>query len=78
MEAIKKGFKQAEHQFLDHAVQAGGEALHDGSCATVALIVDDTCYIANVGDSRALLSENQGTKTLVLTRDHKPTDEQEK
>ena len=55
-------------------MKTGGEILHDGSCATVALIVEDTCYIANVGDSRAVLSENNGAKTIELTRDHKPND----
>jgi protein phosphatase 2C family protein 2/3 len=27
-----------------------------GSCAIVALIVGDICFVANVGDSRAVLS----------------------
>jgi serine/threonine protein phosphatase PrpC len=31
-----------------------------GSCAIAVLIVDDMCYIANVGDSRAMLSQNGG------------------
>ena len=48
-----------------------------GSCALVALIVDDHCYIANVGDSRALLSADTGDKIYVLTNDHKPTEENE-
>ena len=46
-----------------------------GSCAVVSLIVGDMCYIANVGDSRALMSGNFGKKLFPLSRDHKPLDE---
>ena len=31
-----------------------------GSCAIVAMIVGETCFVANVGDSRAVLSMNSG------------------
>ena len=43
-----------------------------GSCAVVALIVENICYIANVGDSRCLISMNKGKDIRVLTTDHKP------
>ena len=36
------------------------------------------CYVANVGDSRAVLSSNNGQKVYSLSRDHKPLDEVEK
>ena len=35
------------------------------------------CYIANVGDSRAIASFEQGRKTIPLSRDHKPNDRDE-
>lgn len=48
-----------------------------GSCAIVVLIVGDICYVANVGDSRAVLSGNKGKKVFPLSIDHKPSNEKE-
>lgn len=48
-----------------------------GSCAIVALIVADMCYVANVGDSRAVLSSHIGQKVIALSEDHKPSDAKE-
>jgi len=45
-----------------------------GSCAIVTLIVGEICYVANVGDSRAVLSSNGGEQITALSRDHKPSD----
>ena len=45
-----------------------------GSCATVILIVGEMCYAANVGDSRAVLSMNNGEKIVDLSDDHKPSE----
>jgi protein phosphatase 2C family protein 2/3 len=49
-----------------------------GTCALVLIIIEDTCYLANLGDSRALLSENCSRKIFKLSRDHKPDDPEEK
>jgi serine/threonine protein phosphatase PrpC len=35
------------------------------------------CYCGNVGDSRAILSSDEGTKIYPLSRDHKPSLEEE-
>lgn len=37
----------------------------------------DMCYVANVGDSRAVLSSGYGTRIFPLSRDHKPLDDDE-
>jgi len=39
--------------------------------------LDDMCYVANVGDSRAVMSSQSGKSVVALTRDHKPMDEVE-
>ena len=65
-EAIRAAFEAAEQAFLSRS--AGVD--QSGSCAVVALVVDDTCYIANVGDSHAVLSSGRGTTVLPLTNDH--------
>ena len=61
-----------------------------GSCAIASLfvgrqslyliltyIIDDVCYIANVGDSRALMSADGGNYTVALSTDHKPNEDNE-
>ena len=41
------------------------------------MIIENKCYIANVGDSRCLISLNKGKDIRVLTTDHKPNEEHE-
>lgn len=48
-----------------------------GSCAIVVLFVEDRCFVANVGDSRAIMSSDLGDKIYCLSNDHKPTVESE-
>lgn len=49
-----------------------------GSCAIIVLIIGDACFCANVGDSRAILSGQQGKKIYPLSKDHKPDEEGER
>eukprot|EP01017_Pseudomicrothorax_dubius_P011488 TRINITY_DN142_c0_g1_i1.p1 TRINITY_DN142_c0_g1~~TRINITY_DN142_c0_g1_i1.p1 ORF type:complete len:526 (-),score=65.45 TRINITY_DN142_c0_g1_i1:47-1624(-) len=75
-EALRLGFESAERIFLDAAVKStkAGRPERSGSCALVALFMGDFCYVANVGDSRAVLSCSGG-RVVDMSRDHKPFDE---
>mmetsp|Transcript_19224 Transcript_19224/g.18886 ORF Transcript_19224/g.18886 Transcript_19224/m.18886 type:complete len:370 (+) Transcript_19224:495-1604(+) len=88
--AIREGFQEAEDFFLEIVENAADEAMREaqatdhegyvdnsGSCAIVILIVDHKVYVANVGDSRALMSADGGRRVLELSKDHKPNEERE-
>jgi serine/threonine protein phosphatase PrpC len=49
-----------------------------GSCAVVLLVTKEAFYIANVGDSRALLSKKGGKIVESITTDHKPCEPSER
>lgn len=92
--AIFQGFKEAEETLLVKLMSCtlnikakqrqqamdGNTKKHDtsGSCALVLLIVNQECFVANVGDSRALLSVASMSRYYSLTNDHKPDDGIEK
>lgn len=62
-----------DHQWLEIANLNGWD---DGSTAVSALIVNQTIYLANIGDSRAVLCSNG--KAIDLSNDHKPSREDER
>ena len=71
--AIKYGFQSAERDFLDnYAIQNGKIIDKSGSCALILLTVNNLLYVANVGDSRCLVSCKNGKIMKDVTRDHKP------
>ena len=75
--AIIEGFAQAERQFIEGSegkTQNQIKGDKSGSCAIIAMLIDDMCYIANVGDSRAILSSQNGSMITALSTDHKPDD----
>ena len=71
--AIANGFIYAEKIFFKNYTGLD----NSGSCAIVVLIIENRIYIANVGDSRAILSAKNGSKFYPLSRDHRPGDEKE-
>ena len=42
------------------------EKSDSGSCAIVCLLIDDVIYVANLGDSRLIISNNNGEKSKTL------------
>jgi len=78
-EALRRGFENAERRFLEliEARSTDAVAERSGSCALVVLIVGEMCYVANVGDSRAVLSGDGGKRVFALSQDHKPCTETE-
>ncbi|XP_039618724.1 BAR_ACAPs and ArfGap_ACAP domain-containing protein isoform X3 [Polypterus senegalus] len=75
-------FRQTDEEFLKHA-SSQKPAWKDGSTATCVLAVDDVLYIANLGDSRAVLcrvfeEENKKITALPLSREHNPTQYEER
>jgi hypothetical protein len=80
IKSIEKGFKICENNYIKSIHNKTHNEYYDysGSCAIIILIIDDMCYIANLGDSRALYSYDTGSKFFQLSRDHKPNDPKEK
>ena len=81
IKAMQRGFEQAEKNFMEYAHSESnletGNDQRSGSCAIVVLIVGEVAYVANVGDSRAFMSTDSGTKIVPLSVDHKPENEAE-
>ncbi|NXN36826.1 ILKAP phosphatase, partial [Rhinoptilus africanus] len=69
-------FKHTDEEFLKQA-SSQKPAWKDGSTATCVLAVDNILYIANLGDSRAILcrynEESRKHAALSLSKEHNPT-----
>lgn len=75
--ALGEGFAAVEAEFIARALRPGGVD-RSGSCAVLLVLIESTVFVANVGDSRAILSRGRGRNAISLTRDHKPGDPAEK
>lgn len=60
IQALTLGFEKAEKEILRQQLKGKDRS---GSCALVVLMVGETCYVANVGDSRAILAAYSGLDT---------------
>ena len=66
--SISETFEKIDTEFHNKNIEND----KSGSCALVAILTETKIYLANLGDSRAILSTNFGTKIKQLTYDHKP------
>jgi protein phosphatase 1L len=73
--AIAEAYKQTDQDYLKTEISQSRDA---GSTASTAVLVGDRLLVANVGDSRAVIS--RGGKAVALSSDHKPnrTDERQR
>ena len=71
--SIIETFKKIEEDFFKaYCKDTIENSTFSGSCALVGVVFDNKIYIGNIGDSRAIMSINGGTKIKQLTLDHKP------
>lgn len=65
--AINETYRQTDSDFLESEKD---NARDDGSTASTAVLVGNHLYVANVGDSRTVISK--AGKAIPLSEDHKP------
>ena len=71
--SITETFDKLEDEFYEKNKQKPKDQIdNSGSCALVAIMTENKIYIGNIGDSRAIMSLNNGTKVKQLSIDHKP------
>jgi len=72
--ALQEGFKELDRHWLEMAQLNGWD---DGSTGVCCLLVERVLYVANAGDSRAVLC-SKGGRAVDMSADHKPAREDEK
>ena len=73
---IKKHINDLDMHFLNLFIDnpTNVELQRAGSCLNAVIIIDDMCYVVNVGDSRSIMSTHGGKVIYQLSQDHKPSD----
>ncbi|XP_065891028.1 integrin-linked kinase-associated serine/threonine phosphatase 2C-like isoform X2 [Dysidea avara] len=72
-------FKKTDTEFLQKA-SAASPSWKDGTTAVCVLLLDETLYVANLGDSKVVLCRKEGDKKthLRLSKDHSPAQFEER
>lgn len=80
MICIKRHISDLDSRFLNKLSEnpTNTELQRAGSCLNIVVIIDDMCYVANVGDSRSIMSTQGGKVVYQLSKDHKPSDPSER
>eukprot|EP01125_Pyxidicula_operculata_P019209 TRINITY_DN694_c3_g4_i2.p1 TRINITY_DN694_c3_g4~~TRINITY_DN694_c3_g4_i2.p1 ORF type:complete len:339 (+),score=72.00 TRINITY_DN694_c3_g4_i2:42-1058(+) len=71
--ALLESFLETDKQWIAYCKKQG---IKDGSTAIVAILRGDQLYVANTGDSRAIICDDG--MAIPLSSDHKPSDTREK
>mmetsp|Transcript_2241 Transcript_2241/g.5181 ORF Transcript_2241/g.5181 Transcript_2241/m.5181 type:complete len:833 (-) Transcript_2241:137-2635(-) len=77
VECLERAFLQTDEEVRTLPNQLAGRD-YVGSTAVAAIITSTECYIANLGDSRAVLVCQDRLEAIQLTNDHKPNNPTEK
>ena len=79
--AVERAENEFNQQFknltIDDLNKYNEKTDFSGSCLLVCLIVDNKIFLCNIGDSRAIMSMENGSKIRPLTIDHKPNNPKE-
>lgn len=67
METLKTGFERADKTLIGHLRQVGGKAAQAGATATIAVVKDGRLFVANVGDSQAVLCRRGAAVAIAHT-----------
>lgn len=73
-EALMDSFHSTHRQCVEKAAERNFDCSLSGTTATLVLLKPGSCYVAHVGDSRAVIAFGNGKRfqPLELTKDHKP------
>jgi protein phosphatase 2C family protein 2/3 len=72
-QALRRAFSRADQAFLEYvqAKAARGNGLDkSGASAIVLVVIQDICYIASLGNCRAIMGGGMGSRSYNLYREH--------